>query len=478
MNFSAEQVAALNRSPTAQTTPKLAYIMSRFPKLTETFVLYEILAVQQQGLSVEIYPLLKGHNSATQTSGGGILRKLWEYCSSKKRTDVMHPEAARLVKRARYQPFLSWRIISANLRVLCKEPKKYLGTFLSLVRGTWGSLNFFLGGIAIFPKSVYVAQLMSRDGVTHIHAHFANHPTTAAYIIHRISGIPYSFTAHGSDLHRDRHFLYEKVAEAAFVVTISDYNRRIIVEHCGAKFGDKVTVIHCGVDTNVFRPAVRATNAGGTSGPLSILCIGTLHEVKGQTHLVEACRRLGEAGVDFVLNLVGNGPDAAMLRQQVVQAQLEDRVLFHGCLLRTEIAKLLRSADMVVAPSVPTRDGRREGIPVVLMEAMSSGVAVVASDLSGIPELVKNGQSGILVPPGNVQALCDALHQLQADAALRHRLAQAAREKILHDFDLQKNVALLARHFHNPQSAVIRCNTDSDSAARLDMHTSKVGACC
>jgi glycosyltransferase involved in cell wall biosynthesis len=402
----------------AATRPRVAYIMSRFPKLTETFILYEMLALEEQGIQVELYPLLREH------------------------TTVMHPEAVAMVERAHFQPFISWPIVRAQLRYLLLKPGAYLGTLWSLLRGTIGSLNFFVGALGIFPKTVYFAEVMEAEGVQHVHAHFANHPTAAAFIIHRLAGIPYSFTAHGSDLHVDRHMLREKVAEAAFVVPISSYNQQLIVEECGEQFRDKVVVIHCGVDTQVFQPVVRAS-----AGPLTILCTGTLHEVKGQTYLIDACRLLNERGVAFTCNFVGDGPDREMLAEQIAKAGLDEHVHLLGRRTREEVAALLQAADVVVAPSVPTKEGKREGIPVVLMEAMGSGVPVVASGISGIPELVEHERSGLLTPPRDGQAIAEALQRLQREPALRQRLGQAGREKVLRDFDQATNAAVLAERF-------------------------------
>jgi hypothetical protein len=187
---------------------KVAYIMSRFPKLTETFILYEMLAMQQQGLQVEVYPLLAGE-------------------------EVMHPEAAQFVNIAHFQPFISSPILRANLHFLWKKPFVYLKTLWDLLRANWGSFKFFTGVIGIFPKTVLFAYQMQADNVQHVHAHFASHPAAAGFIIHRLVGIPYSFTAHGSDLHRDRHMLREKVAEVAFVAAISN-TKGISISECRA----------------------------------------------------------------------------------------------------------------------------------------------------------------------------------------------------------------------------------------------------
>jgi glycosyltransferase involved in cell wall biosynthesis len=397
--------------------------MSRFPKITETFVLYEMLAMEEQGLQIEVYPL------------------------QRERTHVMHAEAVPFVQRAHFQPLISWAIIRAHLYYLWRKPQAYLHILWTLVRANWGSLRYLAGALSFFPKVVYFARSMAEQGVTHIHAHFASHPAAAAFVIHRLVGIPYSFTAHGSDLHRDRHMLREKVAEAAFVVSISEYNKEIIVAACGEQARDKIAIVHCGVDTQVFQPRSGRTLYEKGQGRFTILCIGTLHEVKGQTYLIEACRLLRLQALEFDCHFVGDGPDQTALEQQTKAAGLTGYVHFHGRVTREEVARLLQNADVVATPSVPSSDGRREGIPVVLMEAMGSGVAVVASRLSGIPELVSDERCGLLFTPGDAPALASALQRLYDDSQLRQRLGQAGRKKVIDAFDLSKNAATLARHF-------------------------------
>jgi colanic acid/amylovoran biosynthesis glycosyltransferase len=397
-------------------------MMSRFPKLTETFILQEMVAMERLGVDVDVYPL-------------------W-----RERAAVTHPEARRFVERANFQRSFSTAVLWENCRLLFRHPRKYFDTLWAVLRGTRGSLRFFAGALAIFPKAVYFAKRMEATGVAHVHAHFASHPTVAAVVIRRLVGIPYSFTAHGSDLHRDQRMLGQKIAEAAFAVTISDYNRKVMMATC-ERDGDrgKVQIVHCGVDTHLFQQAPDA--ADESPGPFTIFCVGTLHEVKGQTYLIQACQQLVRLGVDVSLNLIGDGPDRQSLLAQAIAAKIADRVRFHGGKTHGEVAELLKGAHVVVAPSVPTKDGRREGIPVALMEAMSCGVPVVASRLSGIPELVADEQSGLLVPPGDAGALAQALQRLHRDAGLRRRLGEAARQKVLQEFDLFKNAATLAALF-------------------------------
>jgi colanic acid/amylovoran biosynthesis glycosyltransferase len=409
-------------APRGAVPTKVAYLVSRFPKITETFVLYELLAVEQAGVRTELCAL------------------------QRERTKVVHPGAETLLARARFVPFASWRCLAAQGHYLRRRPGAYLSALALLLRGTWGSLRYFCGALAFFPKAAYFARELERAGVQHLHAHFASHPAACALAVHRLTGIPYSFTAHGSDLHRDRRMLREKVADAAFVVAISDYNREIIVEECGEAARHKVAVIHCGVDTEVFQPSAEAQRRDKTA-TLHVLCIGTLHEVKGQTHLLAACRLLRESGIEVVCHLAGDGPDLAALKWQAEAEGLTDCVRFHGRQTREGIAALLRQADVLVAPSVVSSDGRREGIPVVLMEAMASGVPVVASRLSGIPELVRHDQTGLLVPPGDPAALARSLTRLVADPRLRRRLARAGRELVVREFDVHCNARELAARF-------------------------------
>jgi glycosyltransferase involved in cell wall biosynthesis len=259
-------------------------------------------------------------------------------------------------------------------------------------------------------------------------------------IVHRLTGIPFSFTAHGSDLHRDRRLLREKVHEAERVVAISDYNRRLIGDECGSAAERKVTVLHCGADTSLFHPRPRLQR----TGRLEVVCVASLEEVKGHRHLLDACRLLVDRGVELDCRLVGDGPLRAALETRIAELDLGRHVHLDGPKPRREVGEILGGADLAVCPSVFTAQGDREGIPVALMEAMATGLAVVASDISGIPELVDDGETGLLVSPGDPRALADAIERLHDDPALRARLGDAARARVERDFDLRRNAAALA----------------------------------
>ncbi len=400
-------------------SPCVAYIMSRFPNLTETFVVYEIVSLEQQGVQVEVFPLLRTPQ------------------------DIVQPEAQSIVARAHYQPFLSPKIIAANLRLFWRSPGTYCKTLWEVLRGTWGSANFFVGAIGIFPKSVCFAQEMELRGVTHVHAHFANHPTVAALIIHRLIDIPFSFTTHGHDLHVERRMLAHKVAASSFAVTISDYNKQLMLEECDNRYADKIHVIHCGTDLQAFVPQ----DPPQRDPRFSIICTGSLLEVKGHQYLIEACAELKKRGLNPLVHLVGKGPLLGELQRQVDNLHLQENFCFHGPQPRPRVIELLTSADVIVQPSVRTARGAREGIPVSVMEGMASGLPVVASDISGIPELVDHEVSGFLVPPRDSLALADALETLGRQPELRQKMGLAGRDRVSRDFNLHHNAARLIAMF-------------------------------
>lgn len=425
----ASPARGLERTDAPPDAPRVAYIMSRFPKLSETFVLNEMSALAAAGARVELYPLLR------------------ESCR------VTHPGVDEWVRRARYEPFVSWRILKAHAHFIRHRPAAYLAVWTEVLRETWGSANFFIGALGTLPKAIRFAYDMRRRGVTHVHAHFATHPAVAALAIRRLTGIPFSFTAHGSDLHVDRRMLRTKVEAAAFAVTISEFNRDVIVRECGERLRDRIHVVHCGVDTDCFTPPP----AGGRSGPFRIVCVASLEEIKGHAYLVEACRLLRDRSVDFRCHLIGDGPERRRLARQIAASGLGALVHVHGGQPRPEVVRHLSAADAAVLASHPTRGGKREGIPVALMEAMAAGLPVVATAISGIPELVESGVHGWLVPSGDPGALADALERLQGDPDLRGRMGRAARRRVLHEFDLHASAARLL--------ALIRAQSESAEAA-------------
>jgi glycosyltransferase involved in cell wall biosynthesis len=276
-----------------------------------------------------------------------------------------------------------------------------------------------------------------RRGVERIHAHYATHPALAAWVASRLTGLPYSFTAHAHDIYVERPMLAEKLAEADFVVAISDYNRRLLEDLYGENA--RIRVIHCGIEPRFFAPREQPP----VHEAPRILCVASLEEYKGHPHLLHACALLRDRGLAFRLLLVGEGEDRPALERLVTELGLGDSVELLGAQPRERVAELLADADAFVLPSVVTASGKKEGIPVVLMEALAMEVPVVATRISGIPELVEDGHTGLLVPERDPDALAGALERVLGDPDGARRMAAVGREKVLAEFDLRRNTAQL-----------------------------------
>ena len=408
-------VSQTHRSPSS----RVAYIVSGFPTLYETFVLYDILAMEELGVSVELYPLRRTYPK------------------------IVHPEAHRWIERAHFHPYLSLKILCAQWHFIRCQPLGYLKLWAEVLRGTWGSANFFLGAIAIFPKAVLFAYEMSRQGIVHVHAHFANHPAVAGLIIHRLTGIPFSFTARGSDVQVDRHMLKNKVKAAEFALAVSSDLKRIMVNECEPSLQEKIHVIRGGVDVDRLSPPLRSRSAD----PLRILCVARFDEVKGHTYLVEACRILRQRNTPFECRLVGEGPLVRTIELQIKKSGLGKEIQLLGPRSYQEVLNELAEADVVVLPTAPTAAGQHEGMPTVLQEAMACGLPVVSCLVEGITELVDDDLNGILVMPRNAAALADAFQRLQDNPPLRHQMGRAGREKIVQRFSLKVNTAKRASLF-------------------------------
>jgi colanic acid/amylovoran biosynthesis glycosyltransferase len=397
---------------------RLAQIVSRFPMVTETFVLYELEAMEKLGVTVELYSLLREHPK------------------------VVHPEAEKWVKRAHYLPFLSPKILRAHWHFIRHNPERYFRTVAEVLRGTWGCVRCFGAALAFLPKAVRFAYEMEEQGIQHVHAHFAYHSAVAALIVHRLSGIPFSFTARGSDVQSDAHMLKEKVEAADFVISVSEYNKDIILRKCGPGVGKKIRVIHGGVNVDRLSPRPKS----GADRLLRILCVARFEEVKGHAYLVEACRLLKRRGLPFECRLLGDGPVAPQIDNQIKRSGLSGEVLMLGPQPYHEVIEQFSRTDVVVLATAPTASGKREGIPNVLKEAMACGLPVVATPSGGIPELVDES-CGIFVRPKDPAAIADALQRLYDQPALRRRMGITGREKIVREFNLNLSTARRAELF-------------------------------
>jgi len=397
---------------------RVAYLVSWFPTVTETFILNEVRELERLGMRVDIFPLLGRHG------------------------DVDHPGSQALVARTHYRRLFSWATLASQWHWLLRAPRAYLGAWWTALTGNLRSPGFFLRALFVVPKAALFARELQARGIEHVHAHWATHPTLAALVIRRLTALPYSFTCHAHDLYVDRTMLREKLDAAAFVVTISDFNRQLLTGLYGEAVGQKIAVVRCGTDPRMFRarPQLRSPRAV----PL-LVCVASLRPYKGHRFLIEACRQLQARGQAFRLVLVGDGVERARLERQIAEAGLGDKVELRGSCPHDQVADLLARADVVVQPSIVAPSGQMEGLPVSLMEALASEAPVVATRISAIPELIEHERTGLLVPERDATALADAMERLLADRELAARLGQAGRQHVLARYTLQGNARTLHR---------------------------------
>lgn len=398
----------------------MAVLLSRFPTVTETFILREVDEMERQGQRVRLVPMLQEHPV------------------------VIHDAALPWTARALYTKYLSPPIVLANLRALLCRPLRYVTLFIRLVLGTILRPGTFARTMAVFPKSVYLAEKLSREGIRHVHAHFATHPSTMALIIAQLSEITFSFTVHAHDIQLDRSLLGWKLRETRFVRSISDYNKRFLEKLYPHSRG-KIMVVHVGIEPETYEASARRY-ANVTTGIPQVLCVAAHRPYKGLPVLIEACQILRDQGLHFRCDVLGHGPMRDQLDAMIRERGVENVIHLLGAKPEHVVAEMMGEATLFVLPSIIAKDGQMEGIPVVLMEAMASSKAVVSTSISGIPELVEDGVTGLLVPPGDAQALAAAMRTLLEDRTRAQQMGRRGQEKVRAEFTLSACVAqLLAR---------------------------------
>jgi glycosyltransferase involved in cell wall biosynthesis len=297
----------------------------------------------------------------------------------------------------------------------------------------------------LFPRAAWLARRFKETGVTHIHAHYATHTALVAWLIHQMTGIPYSVTVHAHDIFVEKPMLATKLLGSVFVSAISEFNRQYLEDLLGPWVRQKTQIVRCGIDPSYYRENEFDRTQ---TGRLEIISVGSLQPYKGHIFLVNACSELQKRSIPFRCRIVGGGDLRSMLEHAIQENHLEDRVELMGPRTQDEVSQLLRTANCYVQPSIVTPSGKMEGIPVALMEAMASGIPVVATSISGIPELVKHGDTGWLVPPEDVAALADVLSQIHQDPVEAQKRARSGRRWVLDEFDLSSNAKRLSLLFN------------------------------
>jgi glycosyltransferase involved in cell wall biosynthesis len=401
--------------------PVLGMVLKGYPRISETFISNEILLLENLGFDVHVFSMRPGRESFTHRSVSEI----------RARVDYL-PET--FLRNAH-------RLIFHNLCLAIRRPRRY-ASGLAVARRRFlrtrnpATLRHFL------QAGYLVNHFLPGTGVVHLHAHFAHSPTSVALFASKLSGLPFSFTAHAKDIYTsDPEQLREKIDLACFVVTCTEYNRRHLL---ALAEGLKTPIhrIYHGIDTGLFDNGhdIR-TDA---CPPYQVLSVARLIAKKGIPTVLRAVKVLLEKGVRLEYTLIGDGQDREKTLGLVRQLGLEPVCRWLGAQPQHVVLEHYRRAHLFVLGCEVAADGDRDGIPNVLFESMAMGVPVVATGVSAIPELVESGRTGWLVPPGRPEALADAMHAMLTDPGLRRRVIPAARQRVLQDFDHRALVGRLA----------------------------------
>jgi colanic acid/amylovoran biosynthesis glycosyltransferase len=398
---------------------RLTYVIGTYPRLTTTFIDREIRVLRRLGIPLQVISIRRPN---------GLLSAEQKILQS----DVYYvlPASTRAV-------------LWSHLSFMISRPLTYLGTLLQLVSRPHPTFAARQRTILHFGLGVHIARMLrDRYPTDHIHAHFVDRAALVALIAGRLLTKPFSATAHANDIYVDPVLLPEKIAKAKFIAAISRYNESHLRAMLADGYMPSLRCIYNGIEVPRYRPQERPRQE-----PPLILSVGQLKEKKGFRYLIQGCAYLRDRGSEFNCDIVGEGPLGPRLEEMIDHFDLRDRVSLLGALPHEAVMEKYAQATMFVLPCVMGPDGDRDGIPTVILEAMAMGLPVVSTDLSGIPEAVLHGTTGMLVEPKDPNALADALGQLLDDGELSRRMGLEGRRRVVETFDSETNVKKLLEEF-------------------------------
>jgi glycosyltransferase involved in cell wall biosynthesis len=405
----------------ADTRPVLAMVLKGYPRISETFISNEIRLLEEMGLRIRIISMRKPRES------------------------FAHASVSRIKAEVVYLPEMlsgHWgEFLRRNLRQLREKPLAYLNAAARMLRQVArtrrsASLKHLL-------QAGYLLQDPKSDPpAAHFHAHFAHSPGSVARYAAMLTGLPYSFTGHAKDVYTQHPAsLAEKLAHAAFAVTCTGHNRDYLERLAAGR--TPVHLVYHGIDLSLFSPGPPPS----LEPPFRIVSVARLTAKKGLPTVIRALAILNEQGLDFTFDLIGEGEDRQRLEALAGYSGIATKVRFHGAMPHERVLDFYRAAHVFVLGCQVLQNGDRDGIPNVLVEAMAMGVPVAATSVSAVPELVADGETGLLVPPADPEALAGAVYRLLTDAELRARIIPAAQAKVGRDFDNTVHTARLADIF-------------------------------
>lgn len=395
--------------------PRLAYLCGEYPRATDTFIQREVAALRQAGLHVETISVRRPAAGEQGTQEQDAERRSTHYLL----------------------PCSPWRLAADHLGLLVRRPGHYFKALRTALTVRTPGVRALLYQLFYFAEAGLVAARMRRRDLTHLHNHSPDAGGYVALLAGQLAGLTYSLTLHGHGIFSEpsRWRLREKIEGALFVICVSRHGRSQAMLWSGRHCWDKIHVVHCGVAPD--KGAVRVHRGRGRN----VLFVGRLDHVKGLPVLIAAFAKIARQDPDLHLHIVGDGPERADLQRLAASEALHARVTFHGYRSQAELRAHYADADIFAMASFS------EGLPVVLMEAMSRGVPVVAPRITGIPELVAHGVCGFLTVPADVDDLAAQMEALLEDGDLRDRMAAAGRQVVAASFDLATETARLADIF-------------------------------
>ncbi len=401
--------------------PRLAYLLSRYPAISHTFLLQEVLGLRERGFHIETASINPTDRSLSNLP-------------SRERKEA---ETTYYLKGGS-RSLAAWTLV----RILLRQPAavfRGLSTICAIRTLTVSRRFYWLLYLA---EALLLGRWMKERSLTHLHVHFGGPVASVGLLASAAWRVPFSMTIHGPEelLDLTSTHLRQKVERATFVFCISDFCRSQLCSLVPQQHWRKFHVLRLGVDPAVLSPEIQLLRTNG-GGMLKAVCIGRLVPAKGHRTLLEALLMLRDRAVAMHLVLIGGGPEMQHLQDFVQTHQLADCVTFTDALSHEEALAHLRQADLFVLASFA------EGIPVALMEAMALGIPCISTFVAGIPELIRDGVDGLLVPPGNAQALAEALLMILEESSRRVAIGEAARRKVVKHYNLRCNQEQLARTF-------------------------------
>ena len=398
---------------------KLAYLGSGIPALSATFIYREIFELKRRGYEVHVYSIWKPDRAS------------------------LSAEALPLCEGTHYlQPIRLSTLLRCHFYYVLCRPLRYLRTLWKMLSPFHHRAKDRIRSLMHFGEAIVLARQMELDGITHIHSHYASQPTSVARVVHLLTGISYSFSAHAHDIWEDRILVREKLREARFAVCCSAHGRDELVKQGDTENAAKVRVVYHGLDVRRFVPPEHGSRKSNL-----ILAVGRLDAMKGFDVLLEACNLLKQRHCDFQCRIVGEGEERSRLTKLIASRKLTGLVSLAGAMPQERLLAEYHEAAIFALPCVKTKTNRYDGIPNVLVEAMATGLPVVSTRISGIPELVNHGRDGFLTNSGDPEELAARLEELLRNGELRQRMGEAGRTKVCTHFDNQKCIEALIELF-------------------------------